>query len=281
MTVAEIVTNTIIKKLKQGEVAWHKSWSCNSPINYVTQKEYRGINRLLLGGGEYLTFKQIQNIKGAKLHKGAKSHIVVYYQSSKVVEDEENEGESKVSHMILRYYRVFNINDVEGVESKRKHATNDNIFKIDTCENVVNDYASSYDVSIRHDNKDSAYFIPDCNMVNVPPMEQFDSAEEYYSTLFHELVHSTGSKSRLNREIGGKFGSKSYAREELVAEIGSAILCSMLNISEKTFDNSSAYIQSWLKALENDTHLILYASAKAEKAVQMIYPNSEELDSVA
>ena len=220
MTVAEIVTNAIIEKLKQGEVAWHKSWSCNPPINYVTRKEYRGINRLLLGGGEYLTFKQIQNIKGAKLHKGAKSHIVVYYQSAKVAEDEENEGESKVSHMVLRYYRVFNINDV-------------------------------------------------------------DSAEEYYSTLFHELVHSTGSKSRLNREMGGKFGSKSYAREELVAEIGSAILCSMLNISEKTFDNSSAYIQSWLKALENDTHLILYASAKAEKAVQMIYPNSEELDSVA
>lgn len=162
-----------------------------------------------------------------------------------------------------------------------KHATNDNIFKIDTCENVVNDYVNNYNVSISHDNKDSAYFIPDCDKVNVPPMEQFDSAEEYYSTLFHELVHSTGSKSRLNREIGGKFGSKSYAREELVAEIGSAILCSMLNISEKTFDNSSAYIQGWLKALENDTHLILYASAKAEKAVQMIYPNSEELDSVA
>lgn len=234
MTVAEIVTNAIIEKLKQGEVAWHKSWSCNPPINYVTRKEYRGINRLLLGGGEYLTFKQIQNIKGAKLHKGAKSHIVVYYQSAKV-EDKENEDEPKVSHMVLRYYRVFSINDVDGVESKRKHATNDNIFKIDTCENVVNDYASSYDVSIRHDNKDSAYFIPDCNMVNVPPMEQFDSAEEYYSTLFHELVHSTGSKSRLNREMGGKFGSKSYAREELVAE----------------------------------------------KAVQMIYPNSEELDSVA
>ena len=86
MTVAEIVTNAIIEKLKQGEVAWHKSWSCNPPINYVTRKEYRGINRLLLGGGEYLTFKQIQNIKGAKLHKGAKSHIVVYYQSAKVEE---------------------------------------------------------------------------------------------------------------------------------------------------------------------------------------------------
>lgn len=142
MTVAEIVTNTIIKKLKQGEVAWHKSWSCNPPINYVTRKEYRGINRLLLGGGEYLTFKQIQNIKGAKLHKGAKSHIVVYYQSAKV-EDKENEDEPKVSHMVLRYYRVFSINDVDGVESKRKHATNDNIFKIDTCENVVNDYASA------------------------------------------------------------------------------------------------------------------------------------------
>lgn len=172
MTVAEIVTNAIIEKLNNGEVAWHKSWSCNPPINYVTQKEYRGINRLLLGGGEYLTFKQIQSIKGAKLHKGAKSHIVVYYQSSKV-EDKENEDEPKVSHMVLRYYRVFSINDVDGVESKRKHATNDNIFKIDTCENVVNDYASSYDVSIRHDNKDSAYFIPDCNMVNVPPMEQY------------------------------------------------------------------------------------------------------------
>ena len=115
------------------------------------------------------------------------------------------------------------------------------------------------------------------DLVNVPKMTLFDKAEEYYSTLFHELVHSTGHKSRLNRkEMQGdaSFGSESYSREELVAEVGSAMICTMTGIDHVPLDNSASYLDSWIRALKGDSRLIIGASSQAQKAVEYILGES-------
>ena len=119
-----------------------------------------------------------------------------------------------------------------------------------------------------------AFYSPSYDRVVVPMKEQYENINEYYSTTFHELTHSTGHKSRLDRlETGAiaSFGSETYSKEELVAEIGSASLMNMLGIeTPQTFKNSTAYIQNWLQVLKNDNRFIVSASSKAEKAVNYI-----------
>ncbi|MBR3379284.1 MAG: hypothetical protein IKG72_04010 [Bacillus sp. (in: Bacteria)] len=125
---------------------------------------------------------------------------------------------------------------------------------------------------------DKACYSPTTDTVTMPMPEQFKNNEEYYSTLFHELTHSTGHQKRLNRITkNAAFGDESYSAEELVAEIGSASILATLGIeNDKTIRNSTAYIQNWLKALRNDKHLIITASARAEKAIKLILGIKED-----
>ncbi|WP_163531432.1 ArdC family protein [Halobacillus ihumii] len=258
----EMITNQIIEKLEQGVIPWRKPWVNGIAVNWKTQKPYRGINTMLLDGGEYATFKQIKEA-GGNVKKGEKSHIVVFWKMLKV-EDEEKEKEKKIP--LLRYYRVFNVGtQVEGLETKRTYETFEHN-PIEEAEKIKKEYFNGPSFSFQ---SGRAYYVPFEDRVNVPPKKDFEDVNEYYSTLFHEMVHSTGHKDRLDREgVTGKisFGSENYSKEELIAELGASMLCGVTGIENNTIDNSASYIQAWLKKLKDDKTLIVSASQKAQKA---------------
>lgn len=282
MTIYEIITNKFIEQLEKGVVPWQKPWSMNNgnandvAISYTTRKPYSLLNQMLLGWrtGEYLTFKQIQSLKGS-VKKGAKSQMVVFYTPIKVTEKDKVTNEDiEKTIPCLKYYNVFHIEDTIGIASKIECAETENeSTPIECAENLIQGYLSR-EKNLKFINDrltDKAYFAPLQDLVQVPTMKQFKVVEEYYSTTFHELTHSTMTEKRCNRKTNCNFGSELYSKEELVAEIGSAFLCSLAGIDNtKIFTNSVAYIQSWLKALKNDTKLVVIASSQAEKAVKYI-----------
>lgn len=266
----QIITNKIIEKLENGTIPWKRPYSdSNYPVNWVTQKMYRGINLMLLEGGEYATFNQIKNA-GGKVKKGEKAEIVVFYKKIKI-EDKET-GEEKEIPM-LKEYKVFEINtQVEGLKSKREIIENDNP-TIEIAEKIVHDYFSGKQAPLLSEKQGIPCYIPKVDMVCMPNISDFKNSELYYSTFFHEMTHSTGHKGRLNREgVIGKisFGSKTYSNEELIAEIGASILCTHAKIDNETFDNNVSYIENWLTKLKNDKKFIIKASQKAQKATDLI-----------
>jgi antirestriction protein ArdC len=264
-SVYEIVTNKIIEKLENGTVPWRKPWINGGTVNWKTGKSYRGINLWLLDEGEYLTFKQA-NEAGGKIKQGSKSHIVVFWKMLDV-QDRDTDKEKKVP--LLRYYRVFNIRDVEGLESKRKELTFDHD-PIEEAEKIVQGYINKPTITYE---RQGAWYKPFFDLLNVPPMKDFENIHEFYSTLFHEMVHSTGHSNRLNREgitELKKFGDEDYSKEELIAEMGASMLAGQTGIFTETMENSASYIQSWLKNLKNDKTLVVQAAQQAQKACDYI-----------
>jgi len=260
------ITDKIIKRLEEGTIPWRKPFQSMEAVNWVTQKPYRGINAILLDGGEYATFRQI-NEAGGRVKKGEKSELIIFWKLVEV-EDEGVEGLKKTIPL-MRYYRVFEINtQTEGLKSK----SNIKEYKhnpIEEAEKILEGYQEPKFT----EKLGKAYYRPVDDVVNVPPKEDFENVHDYYSTAFHEMVHSTGHEKRLNREGVTElsmFGDTKYSKEELVAEIGASFLCGKTGIINKTIDNSVAYIQSWLRALQNDKRLIVQASQQAQKAVDYI-----------
>lgn len=286
--VYQMVTDRIIAELEKGIIPWQKPWAGASladggAINYVSRKPYSLLNQLLLGrAGEWLTFKQIQD-KGGKVKKGAKSEYVVFFKMMRsrvkaIVDSDGNEIEPARLKIVpvLRYYHVFYINDCEGIESKAEEELIQENEPIEAAENVINGYLEQ-EPALKFDNKklsDRAYYSPCSDSVVVPMLSQYEIVEEYYSTTFHELTHSTAAPTRCNRACDIKvaaFGSQDYSREELVAEMGAAMLCQHVGIDcDKAFKNSVAYIQGWLSHLKNDNHAIVWAAGRAEKAAKYI-----------
>jgi antirestriction protein ArdC len=261
----EMVNAKIMEKLEAGVIPWRKPWIGGNAVNWKTQKPYRGANAIMLDAGEYATFNQIKQA-GGKVKKGAKSEIIVFW---KILKKENDEGETE-KIPLLRYFRVFNIEkDVEGLEPKRKRAEF-NHDPIEEAEKIYKGYMDAPDFTFEND---GAWYKPFFDKVNVPPLKSFTKAEEFYSTLFHEMAHSTGHKSRLNRD-GVKnvaaFGSEDYSKEELIAEFTASMLCGVSGIDNSTIDNSAAYIQSWLRALKEDKTMLVQAAGKAQKAADYI-----------
>lgn len=277
-SVYEMVTDRIISQLESGVIPWQKPWTGvkSGAFNRVSKKSYSLLNQMLLKheGGEYATFKQWQDL-GGHVRKGEKSEIVVFWKIQPVEEMKED-GTKEIKQIpLLRYFNVFHISQVEGVEPLPKDELHD-IEPIEKAENILHDYWSRENITIEHVTGDKAYYSPSLDMIRLPLFEQFTDANEYYSTAFHESVHSTLKESRCNRAEDRKgklvaFGSDEYSKEELVAEIGSANIMNIIGIeTNKSFRNSSAYIQNWLSVLKNDTKFIVSASSKAEKAVNYI-----------
>lgn len=262
----EEITNKIIKKLEEGTGIFQMPFVNGIPKNRITGKAYRGINAFLLEGGEYATFKQIKEL-GGKVKKGAKSEKIIFW---KLVEAEDEETGEDIKIPLARTYNVFKIGrDTEGIEPSEKVEKYEHEL-IDEAEKIISNYPNSPKIT---SNSGSAYYRPSEDVVNVPPTEDFHDIHRYYSTFFHELVHSTGSFDRLNREgIANfdRFGSERYSKEELVAELGASMLCGMIGIEKHTIDQSASYINSWIQALKNDNTLILTASQQAQKAVDHI-----------
>lgn len=276
-SIYEMVTDRIIEQLENGIIPWEKPWTGirSGAFNRVSKKSYSLLNQMLLKHeGEYATFKQWQDL-GGKVRKGEKSEIIVFWKVL-TVEEEQEDGIKTVKQIpLLRYINVFHISQVDGVEPLPKEELND-IEPIEQAEEVLKGYWEREHIKVEHVAGNKAFYSPNMDMIHLPLFEQFTNAEEYYSTAFHESVHSTMKESRCNREEERKgkiaaFGSEEYSKEELVAEIGSANLLNIVGIeTRKTFRNNAAYIQNWLSVLKNDVKFIVSAASKAEKAVNYI-----------
>ena len=283
--VYQMVTDRIVAQLEQGNIPWRRPWTGASvdnggAINYVSRRPYSLINQLVLGRpGEYLTWKQIEEL-GGKVRKGAKAGMVVFFKSL-VIEDKENidpeTGKAKTKTVpYLQYYNVFHLDDVEGIDTKIVPGEAPEVEPIEAAEKVIADYLRR-EGHLRFQNdrpSNRAYYSPSLDEVVVPMLSQYEIPEEYYSTTFHELTHSTLKEGRCDRvaeNANAHFGNEVYSREELVAEIGSAMLCNRVGIEvEKAFRNSVAYIKGWLRALKDDPKMIVWAASRAEKAARFI-----------
>lgn len=272
--VYEYVTNAIVEKLEQGVIPWQRPWksltSNGLPISWVTKKAYRGINTFLLESGEYLTFKQIQ-AQGGNVKRGEKGHMVVFYRMMESTREVDGEEESR-SFPFLRYYTVFEVAQCEGIERKCPVEVTDDleIVPIEKAEAIKKGYKNA--PSIRHIGN-SACYRPATDEIRMPKKASFFSMEEYYSTLFHEMGHSTGHATRLAREgITHTSGMRtdSYAKEELVAEMTAAMLSGIAGIELKVIDNSASYIESWMRRLKADPSLIVKTASLAQKASDLI-----------
>lgn len=278
MNVYEVITARIIAELERGTIPWQQPWKGGGlPKNLVTKKEYRGINPFVLGSMGYLSpywvsYKQTEEL-GGHVKKGEKGTPVVFWKmvGSRTIIDEitgEELTDGK-NHFVLRYYTVFNSDQCEGLNVPAIEKRDFN--RIAACEAVIAGMPQRPDV--RHGGNRACYK-PYADRVEMPLPEYFDGDEKYYSVLFHELVHSTGHEKRLARKVGDKewtaFGTSSYSKEELVAEMGAAFLSGHCGIEKATLQTSTAYIASWLRALRNDPKMIVLAGAGAQKAADYI-----------
>lgn len=266
----QTITDRIIAALENGDIPWNRPLvAAGAAVKHASGEPYSLLNQLLLNRpGEYLTFKQIQQ-EGGKVRKGEKASMVVFW---KWVEKKEEDSEEVKKIPFLKYYSVFHVDQCEGIKSKHTQEM-PNVFEADEkADEIIRSYVSRSGLTLVHEEGNSAYYHPASDRVVLPKVEQFKSTAEYYSTAFHELAHSTGHESRLNRIAKlAVFGSDEYSKEELVAEIGSATLVNHAGLeTSSSFRNSTAYVQNWLKALKNDKRLIVSAAGKAEKAVQLI-----------
>lgn len=272
MMIYEHIYNTILGQLEKGTVPWRKPWRGGElPKNAVTGRQYRGINSFLLNvwstvqgydSSQWATFKQI-NTLGGSVRKGEKSTRIVYFNFREV--QDKNEPDETKTVPFAKLYCVFNTDQTTlPAPPKVKEMEFD---PIEECEAVVARFPNP--PKLTH-NESRAFYRPGTDTVSVPRPQLFNSTENYYSTLFHELIHATGHPSRLKRfEPGqsGLFGSETYSKEELIAEFGSAFLCGEAGIETVTLEDSASYIDGWLKSIRSkDKRTLFLAAAAAQKA---------------
>ena len=277
LDIYSMITDRIITTLEQGVIPWHKPWIGGNSvcISYSTGKPYSLLNHILLGGqsGEYISFKQA-TLAGGHIRKGEKSKYIVFWKPYDKVDKETGEI---TKHFYLRYYSVFHLDQCEGISPKWTVHTISDLQPDAAANAIIRDYVDRSGITLRITESDKAYYQPGTDTVTVPQLSQYKQQEEYYSTLFHELTHSTGHRSRLDRLTDiAAFGSEQYSKEELIAELGSAFLVNHCGLeTENSFRNSAGYIQGWLKALKDDKRLIISAAGAAEKAVNLILNRKE------
>ena len=279
-SVYEIVTEQVIQQLESGVAPWHKPWRTLPPANLVSKKPYRGINVFLLAfagyGSQYwLTYRQTQTL-GGNVRRGEHGTKIVFWKC-KTRETETADGEIEERRSaFLRYYTVFNLEQTEGLKALLALPA---AFPIEPAETIVEGMPNP--PAFEQDSR--AAYIPSKDTVTMPSRTAFETQAEYYSTLFHELTHSTGHSKRLRREGIEKiqpFGSEDYSKEELVAEMGSAMLCGFAGIDQATISNAAAYLQSWIKRLKADSRLVVSAARAAQEAADYIRGESKDSPSV-
>jgi len=288
--VYELVTNRIIELLEAGTIPWQKPWTnAGMPMNLLSKRSYRGINLWLLHSLNYernlfLTWKQLKSLGGSVL-QGQHGHIVVFWKAVK--KQPEELGKDKQPKMVpmLRYYKVFNVEQCKDLPTKMLEPVEPVQFdSILECESLVQGMPDP--PFIKHAGQQAFYHKLD-DYICMPLKKSFKSSIGYYSTLFHELIHSTGAEKRLSRKTLTDmvpFGTESYAQEELIAEMGSAFLCHFTNILPNEIKNTAAYLKNWLEVLRNDKRFVVLASGQAQKAVDYILDikekESEEINSM-
>ena len=264
----EIVAR-VIKSIENNETGiWSKSWIGGGlPMNHATKTLYSGLNTIFLmfeqeekgyTTNRWITFNQIRKIKRAKLKKGSSATPVFFFKL--LDKKEENEEGEEVTKKIplLKFYYVYNLDQVEGIKVGAEKEEN-----ID-----LNEFVANTEIEIK--TRPEAFYNPKEDYIGIPDLKLFKSTETYAATLLHELTHATGHKSRLDRDLSGRFGSESYSKEECIAELGSLFLMAHLKI-EGEIKNSEAYIKNWLiKGLKEEPKMLWKLASEAQKAFNFL-----------
>jgi antirestriction protein ArdC len=287
--VYKIVNEKIIKMIEEGNVTpWQKPWSSAiTPKNLVTKYPYRGVNTWMLLSSPFkspywVTWNQVQKLGGSVKSTESKNYeIVVFWKILKYNKfDPKKQEDDEKSFPLLRYYRVYNLEQVELPDDVRAKLVPDIVSRdvnpIAEAERIVAGYKDAPVIEYGHI---KAAYSPTFDKVMMPDQDRFVSDEKYYATLFHELIHSTGAESRLKRFKASDFtlfGDATYSKEELVAEMGASYLCAEAGIESRTIENAAAYIKGWLSALKSDDgRMIVFAASKAQKAADYILSRQE------
>ena len=278
----DLVTDRILAALDAGTVPWKKPWSNRvngftlAQHNAFSKRAYRGINVFILAAEgrrdpRWATYNQIKK-NGGHVKRGSKGAIVVFWKFLEVEREDEDSGE-KVAKTIplLRYFRVFNVDDAEGLnlDAIAEPSDDDDFDPIAEAEAIAQGYLAD-GPSLTYDGGGGAFYQKSSDSIHLPDRDQFGDAQGFYDTLFHEIGHSTGHPDRLDRLTGDRFGSHGYGREELVAEFTSAFLCSRAGIDQEIHGNQAAYIASWKQTIKADARAVVVAAGQAQRAADLV-----------
>ena len=270
--VYDIIADKVLEQLEKGIIPWRKPW--NVPAGAYPQSinghRYSGINALLLGLAPYsdtrwATFKEVTK-RGGKVQKGEKGTAITFW---KQLEVEDNETGKVKKIPLLRYFIVFNVEQCDGLNVTPIPGIDDEVDPILEAEKVIAEMPNSPKMT---NGGRQAYYNPSGDLVNIPKKGAFNTVEEYYTTTFHELAHSTGHESRLDRNSSKEtpiFGSENYGLEELVAEFAASFISHNVGITS-TVDNSASYIAGWIRNIKKDKTIIVNAASKGQKAANYI-----------
>lgn len=269
MDIAQTITDRIIAELEQGVAPWVKPWHESAEAyNPISGTVYRGVNQLWLGmfgtgrSNAWLTFKQASDA-GLSVKKGSKGVPIVFWKPLSVTRKDSNGDEVQATLPLLKHYFVFNADDVEGATFSKQGGTLEG--SIDSrVQSVIDRLQLANGVQV----SSAAYYQATKDLIGMPALSSFRSLADYHATLLHEAVHATGHQSRLDRKLANKFGSEAYAFEELIAELGAAMLCMKTGVDGQL--QHSSYIESWLKVLKQDKNAIIKAASKAQAAMDYL-----------
>lgn len=280
------VTDRIIAELEKGLAPWIRPWktlrgeSTGIPKNFSSGHAYRGINIPLLWAAtaragyqsdQWLTFNQAKAL-GGSVRKGEKAELVIFWKIARRTEIDDDGLEVKKGFPLLKHYNVFNVEQCDGLPIATPEPVAPDWNPIQHAEEVI----AATGADIRHGG-DRAFFSVGGNYIRLPQKAAFPEAPHYYATALHELSHWTGHKSRLDRDFSGGFGSQSYAREELIAEMGAAFLGAEIGLPIEKLQHPE-YIGNWLQVLKNDKRAVIVAAGKAQRAADFIMHRSFEED---
>jgi len=269
------VTDDIVAALEAGAAPWQKAWSTSGfgglPTR-VTGERYRGINVLILwlqgrSAPTWMTYLQAKKL-GGYVREGETGTYVTFFKKLTITETNEAGEEEKKQIPMVRYYKVFNVEQIADLPA-RFYPTPAEKQNGDTRLDDVEAYVANTKAVIKHGG-DQAYYRPSTDEIQLPEFEQFEDAVSYYGTALHELVHWTGAKTRIDRDLRDLRGNSDRAREELVAEIGAAFACATLGIEAEPRADHAAYIAHFVEILKGDKKAVFQAAAAAQVAADYL-----------
>lgn len=274
--VIDKVVDNLISKIDSGKLNWNKPWASHGflPMNAVSGHSYNGINLLTCMANPfesnlYMTANQIKKLGGTWSGSGT---LIVFWSILQFNKVKKDGSIGKTTVPLLKFHYLWNEEQIKGIDFSKYKKQRAALNPIKEAQDIIDNWLTKPKIENKASNR--ACYFPSIDKVSMPLFKQFNSENEYYSTLFHECIHATGHESRLKREgiinYTG-FGSEGYSAEELVAEFGAAFLCAMTGIAnENTEKNSAAYLQGWVKKFKNDKQMLFKAVTAAQKAVDCI-----------
>jgi antirestriction protein ArdC len=271
------VSARIVAELEAGAAPWVKPWSttpgANTPCNAVTNRPYSGCNVVLLWIAQaagyrvprYLTFKQALEL-GGHVRRGEHGTKIHFVKQLEIHGDLEGEAATRLVP-IMREYTVFNVDQCDGLPDSVATGRPMRVRNPDTRDELADEFLRSTGADIREGHGE-ALFLPSRDFISMPAFGAFTGADHFYGTMFHELTHWTGHKSRLDRDLKNRFGSRNYAGEELVAELGAAFLCAEFGFNGDL--RHAGYIAHWIELLRADKRAFFTACSQASKAADFL-----------